>query len=77
MEVKVVFDDLKVRDVHKLKDVNVVMVKGEKGEAGVPTDEQVQNAVNEWLAEHPGAVASVEFTDPLNDGNVDVSLVVD
>ena len=74
MDVRISFDEFNVKNTQKINDVEVVMVKGEPG---VPTDEQVQTAVNAWLAEHPGAVAAVEFTDPLNNGNVDISLVVD
>lgn len=38
----------------------VLMLKGEKGEAGTPTDNQVQASVDKWLMEHPEATTTVE-----------------
>ena len=36
------------------------MLKGEKGDIGYPTDEQVQDSVDKWLTEHPEATTTVE-----------------
>lgn len=33
----------------------IVMLKGERGDTGAPTDEQVQAQLTKWLAEHPDA----------------------
>ena len=40
--------------------VKVLMLKGEKGETGTPTDDQVQASVDKWLMEHPEATTTVE-----------------
>lgn len=60
MEVKITFDEVNVRDTQKINDIDIVMVKGEKGDVGYPTDEQVATAVDEWLTEHPEATTTVQ-----------------
>lgn len=40
--------------------VKTLMLKGEKGEIGYPTDGQVQDAVGVWLTGHPEATTTVE-----------------
>lgn len=75
MEVKITFDEFNVRDAQKINDVDIVMVKGEKGDAGMPTPEQIQTAVNQFLTAHPESVTATQYTDPLNDGNVDISII--
>ena len=39
---------------------NILMLKGEKGDIGYPTDAQCQDAVNVWLTAHPEATTTVE-----------------
>lgn len=54
------FDDIEIKDREQEKfNVRVIMLKGEKGDPGVPTDTQVQNAVNTWLTAHPEATTTV------------------
>ena len=60
MEVKITFDEVNVRDTQKINDIDIVMVKGEKGDTGYPTDAQVATAVDEWLTEHPEATTTVQ-----------------
>ena len=40
--------------------VKVLMLKGEKGDVGHPTDSQCQDAVGAWLTAHPEATTTVE-----------------
>ena len=60
MESNRIFDDVNVRFTQKIGDIDIVMLKGEKGDAGELTDEQVATAVDEWLTEHPEATTTVQ-----------------
>lgn len=40
--------------------VKILLLKGDKGDIGTPTDTQVKNAVDEWLDDHPEATTTVE-----------------
>ena len=64
MDVKITFDRYNVIEADKINDVKVVMVKGEKGDVGYPTDAQVETAVDEWLTAHP------EVTTTVQDGSI-------
>ena len=52
--------DVRIKDIDLIGTVKVVMVKGEKGDVGVPTDSQVLTAVSEWLSAHPEATTTVQ-----------------
>jgi len=54
------FDRVLVKGANTIGTVKIVMVKGEKGDSGVPTDAQVETAVNEWLNDHPEATTTVQ-----------------
>lgn len=60
MNVTVTFDEINVKEVNDIGTVKILMLKGEKGDVSEPTDAQVQNAVNEWLDDHPEATTTVE-----------------
>lgn len=52
--------DVRIKDIDLIGTVKVVMVKGEKGDVGNPTDSQVLTAVSEWLSAHPEATTTVQ-----------------
>lgn len=70
MKVTITFDQLKskveyekVKVKEEIKDlftVKVLMLKGEKGDPGNPTDAQVQTSVDTWLEAHPEATTTVQ-----------------
>ena len=60
MNINIIFDEYNVRDAQKINDVHIKMVKGEKGDIGYPTDEQVAEAVDAWLVAHPEATTTVQ-----------------
>ena len=60
MNVTVTFDEINVKEVNDIGTVKILMLKGEKGDVGEPTDAQVQTAVNEWLDGHPEATTTVQ-----------------
>lgn len=61
LKVKLFFDDIKIEDFENERfNVRVLMLKGEKGDPGVPTDEQVHEAVDDWLTDHPEATTTVQ-----------------
>lgn len=61
MDVNIKFDEIKVKNVSEnLFTVKVLMLKGEKGDIGYPSDVQVQEAVSNWLDDHPEATTTVE-----------------
>ena len=54
------FDRVLVKGANTIGTVKIVMVKGDKGDVGYPTDAQVETAVNEWLNDHPEATTTVQ-----------------
>ncbi len=54
------FDRVLVKGANTIGTVKIVMVKGDKGDVGNPTDAQVETAVNEWLNDHPEATTTVQ-----------------
>lgn len=64
---------MNIKDTTTFGPVQILMLKGEQGEPGKPTDEQVTSAVNAWLDEHPeatttvqdGSIAAEKFTEDL------------
>ena len=51
MNVTITFDEHKVRNTEKIEDIKVLMLKGEKGDAGM-TPEDVMDVVNPYLANY-------------------------
>jgi len=40
--------------------VKILLLKGDKGDIGTPTDAQVTTAVNAWFVAHPEATTTVQ-----------------
>lgn len=58
--VEITFEDFEVKNTKDMGTVEVLMLRGEKGDPGVPTDAQVKTAVDEWLDDHPEAAMDIE-----------------
>lgn len=60
MQAIITVDEFGVETKENIKDVEVLMLKGEKGDIGYPTDAQVAEAVDDWLDDHPEATTTVQ-----------------
>ena len=60
MRVKLTREVIEVKEINDIGSVRILMLKGEKGDVGYPTDEQVSEAVDEWLTAHPEATTTVQ-----------------
>lgn len=60
MRVKLTREVIEVKEINDIGSVRILMLKGEKGDVGYPTDEQVSEAVDEWLTNHPEATTTVQ-----------------
>ena len=60
MRVKLTREVIEVKEINDIGSVRILMLKGEKGDVGYPTDEQVYEAVDEWLTAHPEATTTVQ-----------------
>lgn len=60
MDVKIHFDhEYRVEDTTDIGTIKILMLKGEKGEGGTPTQAQTNAAVADYLDEHPEAVTNL------------------
>ena len=66
--------DIEYEEINKLGVAEIVMLKGEKGEAYIPTHEELVEIINDYLDEHPEVLTALSFTDANNDGNIVITV---
>ena len=66
--------DIDYEEINKLGIVELVMLKGEKGDVYVPTHADLVEIIDNYLDEHPEILTAISFTDANNDGNIVITV---
>lgn len=66
--------DIEFERLNTLGTAEILLLKGEKGDVYVPTQEDLVEIIDDYLDEHPEVLSAIHFTDANNDGNIVITV---
>ena len=66
--------NIDIEKVDAIGEVQIVLVKGDKGDIYMPTHEELVDIIDDYIDEHPEVLTAITFTDANNDGNIVITV---